>query len=369
MAGRVKQNTMKPKNSNIRIGLLAYATQTGLGYQTKEFYDHVKPSKTLVVDLSSYNSMPLDYRWYDQARICVGFPKRADCEWLTDGVDILFVCENPLSDELFSIARQKGVKIVQQLNYEFCEYYKHPTSTYPHVFAMPSTWGFQNIRALGRAETVYWPVPVNIEKIPFRKITEVSTFVHIAGRPASEDRNGTISFLQAAMMLGSKYKYIVYMQPPSDYYTNPKFDDLRKIVTEAVKTLGMSLELIYNIHDNAKMYERGDVMVLPRRYGGLCLPLWEALSAGMPVIMPKISPNGTNLPDNWLCEANLSGMLKKTPDVFVYNADTHDLSMKMNLMAKTIKEDNLKARKLAEFMSWENQLPVYKERFEKLCTL
>jgi glycosyltransferase involved in cell wall biosynthesis len=354
-------------NDNLKIGLLSFASCTGLGYQTKEFYDHIKPVKTLICDLRSYNQMPIYPEWYPDGRLCSGFPKKEDCEWLTDGVDVLFVCENPLNYDLFTIARQKRVKIVQQLNYEFCDYYKSPSLPYPDVFAMPSSWGMSNIKALGRGETVYWPVPVNISKIPFRKIEEVKTFVHIGGRPASEDRNGTISFLNAAKQLGHKYNYILYLQAPSDYFSNSKYELLRNAVTEAVVYLGMNLEVIYNCEDNAMMYSRGDVMVLPRRYGGLCLPLWEALSAGMPVIMPRISPNGTNLPDNWLCEASFSSMLKKAPEVVIYNTDTHDLSLKMNLMAKTIKEDNLKARELAEFMSWENQLPIYKERLQKLC--
>jgi hypothetical protein len=38
-------------------------------------------------------------------------------------------------------------------------------------------------------------------------------------------------------------------------------------------------------------YKDGDVLVIPRKYGGLCLPMQEALAHGIPVIMPDIEPN------------------------------------------------------------------------------
>ena len=40
-------------------------------------------------------------------------------------------------------------------------------------------------------------------------------------------------------------------------------------------------------------------MIMPRRYGGLCLPLAEAMTSGLPVFRSSVSPNN-ELPADWL---------------------------------------------------------------------
>jgi glycosyltransferase involved in cell wall biosynthesis len=41
------------------------------------------------------------------------------------------------------------------------------------------------------------------------------------------------------------------------------------------------------------MYRGVHVVALPRRYGGNCLPAYEAMASGCAVMMPNISPNQT----------------------------------------------------------------------------
>ena len=41
----------------------------------------------------------------------------------------------------------------------------------------------------------------------------------------------------------------------------------------------------------AGLYAGFDPLILPRRYGGLCLPMNEALRSGLPVIMFNVSPS------------------------------------------------------------------------------
>jgi len=115
--------------SKMRIGLLAYSSDTGLGYQTREFYKHFPCAKVLIADLSKYNGMPLDHSWCTtEHKICDGFPSDGDCEWLVTDVDLVFVCETPLNYSLFTMASIRGVKTVQQFNYEFFDYFENPYS-------------------------------------------------------------------------------------------------------------------------------------------------------------------------------------------------------------------------------------------------
>jgi hypothetical protein len=59
--------------------------------------------------------------------------------------------------------------------------------------------------------------------------------------------------------------------------------------------------------DRSELYEGFDALIYPRKYGGLALPLPEALASGLPVIMPNVSPNNTILPIHWLVPGAFNG--------------------------------------------------------------
>lgn len=352
----------------MKIGLLAYSTNTGLGYQTLEFYRHIPCAKVLVVDLTQHNHMPTHHDWYPNAKISTGFPSNEDCQWLVDDMDVVFICETPLNHHLIAYAKEKGVKIVNQYNYEFLGYLKRRDLPTPTVLAAPSKWGIDHVKSLNLALVQYWPVPVNTELIKYRKpSSNANSFIHILGRPTANDRNGTIPFLEAAILLGKKYYYKIFMQTPTEPTSIMHFAPIKTVMDRAKSILGDQLEIIENVENNADMFKTGDVMVLPRRYGGLCLPMWEALSAGMPVIMPNISPNYTNLPKEWLVESELSGTLQTATEILLYSAKPDELASKMLSVAQNIKENNLLAHRIASKMSWENQAPIYMDRFIKIC--
>jgi hypothetical protein len=74
------------------------------------------------------------------------------------------------------------------------------------------------------------------------------------------------------------------------------------------------------------LYSGYDAMVLPRRYAGLCLPMNEALLSGLPVFMPRISPNNVILPDKWTVEASKIDEFKAKAIIDVYDIDPKALA-------------------------------------------
>ncbi len=351
----------------MKIGLLACSSKTGLGYQTRHFYDYIKPAKTLIYDISQYNGMPVDHSWcYTDKRIAIGIPSNADMEWLVDGMDIVFLCETPLNYHLFEYARQWGVKTVNQYNYEFLEYFRNNALAVPDILAAPSYWNTQRVIDLNMAKVQYWPVPIDTSLIPFRKMDKVDTFVHIIGRPTAEDRNGSIQFLEAIKTLGKRFKYKIYLQPPFDARAVMHFEPVRQMLEITKEILGDNLEVIENTPNNADMYASGEVLVIPRKYGGLCLPMWEGLSAGMPVIMTNVSPNDKVLPKEWLVNAKLNGTLQTSSLIDLYECNPLDLVQTMLWMYSNITQANEVARQLADDMSWEKQAPIYMQRFREI---
>src|SRR3954469_794163 len=99
-----------------RLGMLVYATDTGLGVQTRAAYRHLKPVKTMLVDLTAYNHLPIHDDWYSFDIRTNGFPTNLEIDTFLHGLDAVFVCETPLTYYLFDRARQLGIRTIQQPN-------------------------------------------------------------------------------------------------------------------------------------------------------------------------------------------------------------------------------------------------------------
>jgi glycosyltransferase involved in cell wall biosynthesis len=361
----------------MKIGLLAYSTNTGLGYQTYDFFKNMEPAKVLVADLSRYNKVQTHHERYlpegKDHQLTIDYcnsPQylsKESCEWLVDGMDVVFVCETPLNYYIYEYAKKKGVKVVQQYNYEFLDYFRKKGLPTPDVLASPSYWGLSHVESLDLADTRYWPVPIDTDKIPFREFSEAKTLVHIVGRPAAHDRNGTLQFLQAAMKMGDEFNYKIYLQPPSDDRAKYHFREVKDMINLATRQLKGGLEVIEDIQDNTEMFASGEIMVLPRKYGGLCLPMWEALSAGMPVVMTNTSPNETNLPNEWLCDCTPSGSFMAHTNITLFKASVDSLINTIRFVARNIEAENKQARGIANAMSWELQKDIYNMNLKAIC--
>lgn len=64
-----------------------------------------------------------------------------------------------------------------------------------------------------------------------------------------------------------------------------------------------------------------------------CLPMQEALSAGLPVIMPDIDPNNKILPSYWLFKAAPQQVFMTRTKVVVYKSDTEELAARIAQLA------------------------------------
>lgn len=347
----------------MKLGLLAYPSPTGLGYQTKAIYDHLKPTKTLVVDLSQYNRMPVNYDWYPTNRmIFKGIPNRDALEWLVHDMDAVFVCETPLNYYLYDYAKKRRVKTIQQPNPEFLDFFRHPSWTKPDYLGLPSIWMKREIKNLRTgAKIIDLPVPVDRKIFPFRQIINLKTIIHIIGRPAVHDRNGTLAFLEAIERIGNKYKYIIYKQTPKDRRAKKYHQPIIDAINETKKSI--NIEVIEDVENYVDLYSKGDLLVLPRRYGGLCMPMQEALSCGIPVIMTNISPNYDKLPSEWLCDSIYKGEFFAHTHVKYFDADIDSLVEKIENL--DIIKANEQADDIAKSISWTVMRPTYQSIFNE----
>lgn len=341
--------------TNHRIGLLVYATDTGLGNQTRLLYRLLNTQRTMLVDISNLNHLPLHEEWYRYDVRTNGYPTRADVDRFLVGLDVVIICETPLNYYLFERAKQLGIATVQMYNYEFLDYPKQPHLPRPTLFAAPTPWHIEDVCKLGTT-TVELPMPID-DIIKPRTIERAQHFFHVAGRPATNDRNGTLAFIKAARIAARSIRglaFTLYCQAPT------------KEIRAALQ--GSPVRLIEHVNDPVEMYTQGDVMVLPRRYGGLCLPLNEAIAHGVPVLMPDVSPNNQWLPEDWLIPVTpFRQNFHAHVDVEMCSVHEAVLARRIIQLAQQperVKLMNHQAKALAGSLSWENLGPKYQEVIE-----
>lgn len=366
----------------MRIGLIARMDNSGLGIQTHEFYMHMRPSKTLVVDMSGHNNnrqYPERYTDHRQPGMQVefshGIPTNGAIHEFLDDLDCLFVAEAPYNYFLYEAAKQRHVKTAVQYNYEFLDWFLYGDLPKPDMLIAPSRWHFDEMQAWCETQDikhVYLHCPVNRVKLPYREITQAKTFLHIVGRAAAHDRNGTETVIAASQFLNTDAHILIHFQGEQGigHQVTHTIDDYERYVYQRGNRNKVSFQ--QKEFDNYnEIYQQGDVLVLPRRYGGNCLPMNEALSTGMPVIMPNISPNNAILDTSWLVSAEKVDQFTPRTVVDIYGCDPRDLAAKIdefyNMPAEQMLAHNQIANAIASKLDWSVMKKEYFEALESLC--
>ena len=314
----------------MKLGLIARSDKTGLAYQTESYYKHLEPEKVLHIDLQPINGRQSDYSLYPNANIVQGFPSARVLERFLSGLDAVLTAETPYNYELYAIARRMGVRTFNVINPEFYDHIVNPHYQMPDVIILPSVWLIDEIKNHAESKgvkVVQLHHPVDRDVFKFRLRT-TKTHFHLAGNPAAYDRNGTLTYL-SAFVDGR-----VTIQGDSELQRMYRLAKFRS-----------------NIDDPRELYS-ADVMVLPRKYGGNCLPLNEALSCGLPVIMPDISPNNHLLPKEWLVSAYTREYFTPRTRIDIYEVDPNILRAKTFEILEDIETHSKTADKIAETISW-----------------
>lgn len=339
---------------------------SGLAYQTFNLTRMLRPDKILAVDSSTFNKdMQQDYDRFEgfSGIMAKAWPTNRECvAFLNTGVTHIFCAETPYNMALYGYANTRGAKVFTQPNPEFFDGWNHPHEPKPTKYLMPSYWYLDEmIERYGADMVQYLPPPAfpsdfkNARDENFRRAGR-RKFLHIMGRTVSKDRNGTFSLLDSLKHTKADFELTIRCQHDCEEYIN--YSDDKRITWD-----------IRNIPIQEDMYKDFDAMIMPRRYGGLCLPANEALMSGLPVIMPDISPNNRLLPPEWLVTANITDTLQTRILLDVYSADSHLLAEKLDWLT-TMPDKTLQAMKLQAFeLGYDNFSPeVLKPKYEELLT-
>jgi glycosyltransferase involved in cell wall biosynthesis len=322
----------------MRLGIIARADKTGLGNQTKELVDMLKPDKILLIDSSHFNGNKQYPEWYDGYNVQVtqaGFASNMEINDFLNGIDVIISCEIFYNRKLAALAFRRNIKTILQYNYEFFEYFVIDGMRLPNVLLAPSVWNIDIMeKAFGhKSDLIHLPPPTSPEIFEEARAINTSKkhnrILHIAGKRANNDRNGTDIVVE--MLKYSKADYQLVVKVQGDY--NPNCKDKRLVIDNS------------NPDDRDSLYFGFDLMVLPRKYGGLCLPMNEALLSGLPVIMTDISPNNSILPSEWLVAAEWKDKINFKGITDIYETDPQELAKIIDdfFINKNIAEEKEKA--------------------------
>lgn len=325
----------------MRLGIIARADLTGLGIQSRNWVRLLDPQKMIVINSSVFNHNEQHFEWYDGrgGYLIDGFIKPQEVGPILSDLDVLLTFEIPYNYELIAAAKVFGVKTIIQNNWEFTDYLRESHLPLPDLLVNHSYWHLEDQKKRWPDITEYCPTPLFTED--FTLIYEENLarkgkkrFLHIAGRQTHEDRNGTNDLLEAVKLIPQDVDFeLVIKAQTTDIAA---FDDPRITVDRSQPV------------DEKELYRGFDAMIMPRKYGGACLPMNEALASGLPVIMPDVDPNDKVLPKDWLVPAKKTGSFMARTEIDLFSVDRQALADKIIKLAKLKnKSYNKKAREIA----------------------
>lgn len=341
----------------MRIGLFgARADDRGLGRITHDFYTHMRPDRTLVINMGPHSHGFAQHVDRYPDAIVVPFngghlDDRVMTRFFAD-LDVAVFYETAYDHRAYDFARVAGCRTVLMTMPEF---HRHATETLPHpdVVWAPTSWRLDTLPPATRVV----PVPVATEQVvvPARLAAGLLRVLHVAGHRTSGDRNGTIAFLRALRLVQRP----ILVRVTTQDQRLPNVAGIPKHITISRQIGGVA--------DYRRLYDAADVLIMPRRFGGLCLPVQEALAAGLGVVMTDCEPNVTTWPVAPV--SGTPGTTIRTPGgpVTLYDPHPAVIAQTIDRLADNpaeVAQLKTRAHAWAAENTWEALAPLYRAELE-----
>lgn len=265
----------------MRVGVIARGESRGLGYQTWDVARHLPAHgvdvSVLLVDpgeLGRGHPIHAD-RFPGALRVGWDGHRFDDVDavraWV-ESVDVIYTAETAYDWRVCAWAREAGVGLVVHTNPEL---HRPPEGRDGHE---PTEWWNPTEYRLHRLPSSTRVVPLPLAAAPAvaaRSDGDPIRVLVVGGWKALHDRNGSKLANQAAGILADRadVEWVVGTQGPT------------------VRGWPVPAEWRRDVDDRWALYRDCDVLLMLRRYGGLCLPVHEALASGMAVVMTDVEPN------------------------------------------------------------------------------
>lgn len=336
------------------LGVIARCDTGGLAALTREVHRHLHPERTLLLDLEEHGRgacTPDDYIEGNTYRTTYkGGLSQMAIEWVTaEGIDTLWTAETWYDDEsrqpLMRGAHGNGIRTIVYAMPELAPWatgVARSGELFPRTIHVPTWWRLDTI-----PNAQLLPFPVARDRLPYTGRKRLEHLYHPAG-VAMLDRGGTQILLDALPFLVT-----------TDLRLTIRSD--RPVVVPEGTRIEVTVQGSQSIDYWDSCPTDADVLVLPRRYGGLSLPAQECASRGMPAIMLASDPYAqapfvTTIPSTGSNLSNMKGGL-----VPVHGADPRTLAAAIDFLVEHPGEVERSSRSADEWAAehdWEGPLGV-----------
>lgn len=323
----------------MNLGIIARADRGGIAAQTYELVQNLNPAKVLVVSLQTGRGASGEL--YPGATRCDDPITGRVARNFLQGLDAVLTVEGWYGWAMAEEAAARGVRRILVANPELFRDAAYDT------IVTPTGW----MIATMPEETIVLAHPVSLDRFTQEQRTEVKEWYHIAA-PAMLDRNGTDLLKQA----------LKYIRVPTSLTIRDASG------TSAYRArVGNVDVLVVPGHATEKYWEhwRGDALVMPRRYGGLCLPMQEAAAQGMPILTTDCAPQSEWFQKDALVPpSRRSAVGMKHGRVYTYEVDPVRLAAKMDAITSgdvDVKSMSAHVLRWARERSWPRLLAAWRE--------
>jgi len=339
----------------MRVGMVCYATEQGLGYLAKSFYDAGVVDSVLIFAYPR-NAKKNHTEWYPpETPLVAKRPFKGEkVDRFIKNVDVVLFFESPFDWEFPQRCREVGVKTVMIPMYEWWP--EKPKHVFDAMFS-PSELDKDYF-----TDSTYIPIPVDGQY--WKQRTTATRFVHNGGGIGAREHKGTRQLLEATKLIKSKAEIVVRAQSKSI------LDGMVREVFRATPP-PRNLTVEGGSVEYQDLWNGFDVLVAPEKFNGISLPLSEAYAAGMLVMTTDRYPVNEWLPKEPLIpvyETHKARVANGYLEIDESTVSSVAIANKIDeWYGRDITDLSRSGKYWAEEMSWNVLKPVYLERLERVC--
>lgn len=355
------------------VGTVCYATEQGLGYLAKSFYDAGMIDLVLIFR-HPHGDRPTRREWYPEGTPVLQYRPFVGpaVDAFLDAVDVVLFFETPFDWSFLGRCRERGVKTVLIPMYEWFPESKVGKRAFDQMI-FPSSLDEEYFREeYPTARTI--PIPVENDVLRLARVrTTATTFVHNAGNIGSRNHKGTEEVLRAIPLVKNPdARFVVRSQNGTGLLslirsmTVPDQDRIAEMKDEG------RVRFVFDPVPRHELFAEGDVYLAPEKYNGLSLPLQEAYASGMPVIATRRKPMTDWLPNELLVESECTRKVRVAPGHLVIDecvVHPAEVAAKIDWMAGgNIERRSVEGCAWGRAHSWDMLRPFYVEALAEVLS-